>query len=162
MDPLLQSLIPLLWEISVPPSPGIWFSTQLARAVLCVPRELSHKPRPAYLPLIQLPLGGEILQILVICKHLNWLARINEVGAPFFEGSDDGEKFLIIYLAVALRRRVLLREESDWPERSFVVRLRKDSCRDIICGAGFHHNSFFIFKVQEDRRRGELILQALK
>ena len=129
---MLQAFIPLLREVSGPPNQGMGFSTQLARAVLSIPRKLCHKPRPAYLPLIQLPLGGEILQILVIRKHLNWVGRFNEVGAPFFEGSDDGEDFLFLYFIVAFQRRVLLREESDRREYSFVIRLWKNSCGDII------------------------------
>ena len=59
----------------------------------------------------------------MICKHLNWLGDTNEVGVPFFKGSDNGKEFLFVYFAVAFSRRVLLRKESDRLEYSFVIRL---------------------------------------
>jgi len=48
-----QTLISFLWEISGSTGQRIWFSSQFARPVLCIPRKLGHECRPSNLSLIE-------------------------------------------------------------------------------------------------------------
>ena len=81
--------------------------------------------RPSYEdPRYKLPFGGEILQVLVVPKHPDWLPGANEVRTPLFEGSHDRQEHLVIDLLIGLGWGVLLREICHGPENTVIIRLR--------------------------------------
>src|SRR5256885_88998 len=91
--------------------------------------ELREKLGPADLPLVQLFRCYEGLEVLVIRDYFKWLLCALKFRAPFFQGLDNGEEFLVVDLVVALWRCVLGRKEGNRAQFPVVIRLIQDASR---------------------------------
>ena len=58
--------------------------------------------------------GRKILKVLVICDDINQSWRTFEVMMPNFEGFEDGQEFLVVYIVVQLHRVESPGVESNW------------------------------------------------
>ena len=105
-----------------------------------------------------MPLGGEILQVLVIRKHPDWLCGADEVRMPLFEGSHDRQELLIVDLIIALGWGVLFREECHGTEDAIVIRLRQHSCGDVVGCIHFDDDCFLLVQMLKYGGRSESVL----
>ena len=83
---------------------GIWLAHAGPRLVLQCEVEAGEVERPYRLSAIELLCHAKVLEVLVVCEDLNWMAGPFKVVAPFFETSNYGQHFDVMDLIVVFDR----------------------------------------------------------
>ena len=95
--------------------------------------ELTEEFEPSDLTTGEQLSGREVLNIFMICYHVNWGQRSLEVMTSNFEGFKNGKQFLVMDIVVEFGWGNGLRVKGNWMDFTIGGRYsRKDSCQGIV------------------------------
>ena len=102
--------------------------------------ESRQKLTSTSLMITQLLNWHEILNIFMICDHLNRINKVFKLWSSFFESINNDHKFFIVDLVVTLDWVMLLWKVSDWMKNLVLIILRKNVFKHIVQSIDFYHN----------------------
>ena len=119
---------------------SIQFIIDLVEMICDVIVESRQKLTSMSLMMTQLLNWHEVLNIFVICNHLNRTNKVFKLWASFFECANNDYEFFIVDFVVTLDWVMLLRKVSDWIKNLILIILKENVFEHIVQSIDFYHN----------------------
>ncbi len=124
--------------------------------------ESRQKLTSTSLMITQLLNWHEILNIFMICDHLNRINKVFKLWSSFFESINNDHKFFIVDLVVTLDWVMLLWKVSDWMKNLIFIILKKNVFEYIVWSIDFYHNLVIWIIVTKNNLESEDFLKNVE